>query len=253
MTEALLNLLPLEIGAAIVPLWITLTLLLLRSNNGVARASAFAAGAMTMRLLQGALFGYALRAEAGPGGPDGPDLIVSTLLLLAGIVLLVTFVRTLYRQEDPDAPPPAWLARLDSVPPPVLFGLGAVMMAISIKQWVFTLSAIAIIHDAAVGRPRSVLAYLAFVIAAHALVLAPIICSVSLPDRGRAMLETAERWLERNGRRLTMAVSLGFGVLFLWTGLTGVNAAAPTLAAPPPPIDQPPAPAAPPNSPTEEP
>lgn len=234
MTSVLLNLLPLEIGAAIVPLWITLTLLVLQGNNGIARAWALVAGAMTMRLLQGALFGYVLRGETGPDGADAADPIVSTLLLLAGIVLLVTFVRTLFRQEDPDAPPPGWLARIGGVPPPLLFGLGALMMALSVKQWVFTLSAIAVIDDAGMGRPRSVLAYLAFVIAAHALVLAPIICSMSMPDRGHAMHEAGQRWLERNGRPLTMAVSLVFGVLFLWIGIAGVStAAAPPAAAPP--------------------
>jgi uncharacterized membrane protein len=234
MGAVLINLFPIVVGAAIVPLWLTLTLLVLQGPDGAVRAGAFAAGAMTMRLLQGALFGYVFAAEPDADRVAGSDLIVSALMLLIGIVLLVTFVRTLFGQDDPDAPPPGWLAHAGSLSAPVMFGVGAALMALSVKQWVFTLSAIAIINDAEVGRPRSVLAYLVFVVTAQALVLAPVIYSVASPSRARTMLEAAQRWIERSGRGLTIAVSLGFGVLFLWLGLAGVTAKHEPEEPPPP-------------------
>ena len=48
-------------------------------------------------------------------------------------------------------------------------------MALAVKQWVFTLSAIAVIEEAQLGQTANVLAYLFFVVAAQSLVLAPII------------------------------------------------------------------------------
>jgi hypothetical protein len=84
------DLLPLTVGAAVLPLWIIISLLLLRSEGGVAKAAAFAAGAMAVRVVQGILFGFVFGAAADEGGDTGAALIKSTLLLVVGILLLIT-------------------------------------------------------------------------------------------------------------------------------------------------------------------
>src|SRR5262245_29809031 len=74
----LVSLLPPIIGAAVAgPMWTILTLLLLRGEGGLIKAAAFAAGAMTVRLLQMILFGYVFGTADGAGGEAGPDLIAS--------------------------------------------------------------------------------------------------------------------------------------------------------------------------------
>jgi hypothetical protein len=59
------ELLPLIVGAAVLPLWIIIALLLLRSEGGTSKAFAFAVGAMAVRVLQGILFGFVFGAAAG--------------------------------------------------------------------------------------------------------------------------------------------------------------------------------------------
>jgi len=217
-----INLLPLIVGAAVLPLWIIAALLLVRGEGGVLKAAAFAAGAMMLRLLQGILFGYVIDAAADANGGGGSNLIASTLLLVAGILLWITAIRKWRTEDDPDAPPPQWMATLGGLSWPKAFGVGALWMTIAVKQWVFTLSAIAVIDEAKVGRAGSVLAYLVFVLAAHSLVLAPVVVSAIAPARSATPLNAMYGWLERRNRVITIAVSSIFGVWFLGKGIAGL-------------------------------
>ena len=220
MATVLIELLPLVIGAAVLPLWVIVSLLLLRGEGGVPKAAAFAGGAMTVRLVQGVLFGFVFGAAADASGEGGPRLIASTLLLVVGILLLVTAARSWRTAYDPDSPPPAWMSTLGAFSAVKAFGIGALMMSIAAKQWVFTLSAIAVIDEAPLVKAGGVLAYLFFVVAAHSLVLAPIVAAAVAPARSAAMLEAMRGWLERNNRVITLTVSSIFGAWFVWKGIT---------------------------------
>ena len=86
----------------------------------------------------------------------GGNLIVSTLLLVIGILMLITAYKKWDKDEDPDAPPPKWIAAVGSLSALKAFGIGAAVVAISAKQWVFTLSAIGVLGErTSVRRPAS--------------------------------------------------------------------------------------------------
>ena len=186
------------------------------------KAAAFAAGAMTVRLVQGVLFGFVFGTAANAYGESGAGLITSTLLLVLGIVMLISAVRKWRKEEDPDAPPPKWMEILGGMSALKAFGMGALLMALAIKQWVFTLSAIAVIEQGELSQAGNVLAYLFFVLAAQSLVLAPIVVSAVAPAQSAKMLDAAQGWLERNNRVVLIAASSIFGVWFLWMGITGL-------------------------------
>ena len=222
MASIILNLLPLIVGAAVLPLWLIAALLLVRGQGGVRRAAAFAAGAMLVRVLQGILFGYVIDTAADAYGGGGSNLIASTLLLVVGILLLITAIRKWRTEEDPDAPSPQWMATLGRLSWPKAFGVGALWMTIAVKQWVFTLSAIAVIDEAKVGQGWSVFAYLVFVLAAHSLVLTPVLVSAVAPTQSAKLLDAMQGWLELHNRAITIAVSSIFGVWFLGKGIAGL-------------------------------
>ena len=67
------------------------------------------------------------------------------------------------------------------------------------------------------------LVYLIFVLAAQSLVLAPVVVALVAPAQSARLLDTALAWLERNNRVITIAVSLIFGVWFVWKGVTGLT------------------------------
>jgi hypothetical protein len=222
MGAVIVYLLPLIVGAALLPAWIILALFLLRGEGGVRKALAFAAGALLVRLVQGVIFGYVFDTAADAYGESGSNLITSTLLLVVGIVMLISAVKKWRKDADPDAPPPEWMAVLSGLSALQAFGIGALLMALSIKQWVFTLSAIAVIEQAQLSRAGNVVTYLFFVLAAQSLVLAPILVSAVAPVQAAKLLDAIQGWLERNNRAIVIAASSIFGVLFLWKGIAGL-------------------------------
>jgi hypothetical protein len=222
MGAVIVYLLPLVIGAALLPASIILALFLLRGEGGVLKALAFAAGAMTVRLVQGVLFGYVFGAAADAYGESGSNLITSTLLVVVGLVMLISAVTKWRKEADPDAPPPKWMAVVGGLSALQAFGVGALLMALSIKQWVFTLSAIAVIEQGELSHAGNVLAYLLFVLAAQSLVLAPILVSAVAPTQAARMLDAMQGWLERNSRVIVITVLLIFGVWLLWKGINGL-------------------------------
>lgn len=222
MDILLADLLPLIVASAVLPLWIILALLLLRGQGGVAKATAFVAGAMAVRVAQGIVFGAIFSAADDAGGAEESAIITSTLLLVVGILLLIAAVMKWRKEDDPDAPPPKWMTTLGGLSALKAFGMGALLMVVAMKQWVFTLSAIAVIEEAQLSQAGSVLAYLFFVVAAQSLILAPIIVAAAAPAQSARLLDSALGWLERNNRVITIAVSLIFGAWFLWKGITGL-------------------------------
>ena len=225
MGIVIISLLPLIVGCSLGgPAWVIMTLILLRGEHGVIKAAAFAAGATIVRLLQFVLFGYAFGVTLEMGGDEAFAFVRSTLLLVAGILLFISAIKTWSKGDDPDAPPPKWIEKLSRVSTVMAFGMALLMMMAAIKQWVFTLSAIAIIDAAHLGMTGSVLAYLFFILTAQWLMLTPIVGSVIAPTRSVRIVEEMLKWLERKNRVITIVVSLVFGTWFFTKGLNGLMA-----------------------------
>jgi len=69
-----------------------------------------------------------------------------------GILLLITAVKQWRKEDDPDAPPPKWMATISGLSTAKALGMGALLVAIAAKQWVFTLSAIGV-HRSSADEP----------------------------------------------------------------------------------------------------
>lgn len=224
MSSTIVSLLPMSIGSAVVPMQIIMLLLMLTSaKQGLTKAIAFVAGMTLVRLGQGVVFGLILTGGQGATdtGSEGSSWIVSTLLTVLGILLLISFFRTLIGEEDPDAPPPKWMLMLDTMTPLLAFGAGAGLLLIAPKMWVFTLSAIGTIDNAGLGEPSSTITFLIFVLLAQSLLILPILMRLILPERSQAWLGSLSDWLEAHNRQIMIVVSLIFGLLFLYKGISG--------------------------------
>jgi hypothetical protein len=222
MREVIVNLLPLIVGAAVVPVYSIAVLLLLQSKGGLLKASAFVAGGSSARLVQGILFGLVFRAACKEYPEAGPRLIVSTLLLVVGILLLVTAFKQWRKEDDPDAPPPRWMTAITGLSALKAVGAGALVVTIAVKQWVFTMSAIGVIGEAGLGGGTNLGLFLFYALATQALVLAPILAKAGAPQRSAQPLKAAQDWLERNNRAIVLVMSLIFGGWFLFKGVSGL-------------------------------
>jgi len=225
MGSTLVSLLPLIIGSAVVPVQIIIDILLLKSpRQGSLKALAYVGGMTTIRLLQGLIFGLLFNnsPDSSSQTSGGKSPIVATLLLVLGIFLLITAFKQWRKEDDPDGPPPKWLAMIDSLTPLKAFGIGFGLLLIGAKFWVFTLSAIGIISQAKLGQPSSTVAFLLFVLLAETLILLPLFIRIIIPEQSQSLLEEVSVWLNRYNRIIVMIVSLVFGLLFLYQGASGL-------------------------------
>lgn len=222
MVALLVSLLPFIIGSALVPVQIIVVILLLTGEQrGPLKAIAFVLGMTLARLVQGVLFGFIFTG----GSYDTADAtnagwIKATLLTVLGLLLLITAYRKWAKDPDPDEPPPKWLAMLDGLTPLRALFLGAGFIFIAAKLWVFTLGAISVIGEAQPGQPAGTYAYLLYILLAQSLLIIPILIRLILPKQATGWLRSVGEWLEANNNTIVIIVSLVFGLLFLYQGIT---------------------------------
>jgi threonine/homoserine/homoserine lactone efflux protein len=217
------TLVPLAVGSALVPIQVVITIVLLRSPAGRRAAVAFAAGMTTVRLVQGLVFGLILSSSESEQTSDGSSTILSALLLVVAVLFLVTALRQLLDADDPDGEPPTWLKMTASIGPKKAFLLGAGLLAVSAKFWVFTLGAISAVGEADLGRPGSIVAFLVYVVVAQSVVLAVVLATVLWPSRSDAWLEAASSWLTHHNRIIMIVLGLVFGTWFMVKALDGLG------------------------------
>lgn len=227
MSDVLLDLLPLILGATLAPIYPIIVLLLLQSERGLSKTIAFVGGAVATRLVQGAIFGLVFAPAVNAESGAGLALIGPTLLTLVGVLLLVMGVKKWRKSgddEDGDEPP-KWMSALTEMSVIKAAGAGALLILLAVKQWVFTLSAITVIEEAQPGVAMGVGLYLLFTLATQLLVLPPILAFVVAPQKSAAPLRAAQGWLQRHNRVIVVTVSLVFGLFFLYRGITDLLAA----------------------------
>jgi hypothetical protein len=219
------TLLPLAVGSAVVPTQIVVTGVLLRSSRG--KAAAWIAGMASLRVLQGVLFGLVF-AEAGSHATSsgGPRILAGGLLLAIAVLFLGTALRQAIAGDDvAAAASPQWLSRVESMPGMAAFGAGAAYVALSPEKWVFTLTAIGAIADAALGPWASVLNFAAFVTLTVSTGLGVFGFATLDPERAAAVSARVGGWFERRARVVTAVLAAVFGTWFLLKALGALGLA----------------------------
>lgn len=212
------TLIPLGVATTVLPVQLAVTVLMLRSPGGSARAGAWVLGMTLVRVLQFGVFGVMLERvmdeDAGGASP-----VEGALLLVVAVLLLVSAARKLLKQPDEDADPPRWMTIVDGVPPSRAFLMGAGLVALSPKLWAFTLGAIGAIGEAHLVGLEGWLVFLVWIALAQALHLVALVAAVVAPERTGPVLATAGDALERYSRGVMIAVGLVFGAWFLLKAL----------------------------------
>lgn len=222
MNALWVSLVSLGLVSALVPVQVAITLLLTESARGRITAVMWVAGMTGVRIAQGVIFGLVLsttavqRIEIG-----GSGAVVSTAFLMLGVLLLAAAAQQALTAEDPDRPPRRWLAAVERMSPGRALLLGAGSLAISAKLWLFTLGAIAAVHDARLDLLRGTVAFLLFIVIAEAIHLTILGLAIFAPRRSAAVLAGATTWLRLHNDRIMIAVSTFFGLLFLVKALDG--------------------------------
>ncbi len=212
------------LGSAFVPAQVLLTILLLKSRSGRWAAIAFVAGMTVVRVLQGVIFGVVLTEEGSTSSTtSSTSTTASVLLLVLALVFFGTALKSLLAHEDADAPPPKWLTAAEAFTPVKAGLLGAGLLLVQPKFWVFTLSALSAIQAASPTRAAGTVMFLAFVVLAESLSIVAIGAAVLFPRRADSLLDASSRWLTTHNRQLVIGLGAVFGTWFAVKGLNGLG------------------------------
>ena len=223
MLVTISDLLPYILGIAIVPVQLIIMLLFLKNpQSGLLKGFLFLAGITIIRLLQGIIFGLILNFGLSADGANGKGPIVSTLLLVLGILLLITAYKKIKKEPDPDDDPPKWMSAIESATNTKAFVFGLQLPLISPKLWVFILSAIATISAAELGQPISFYTFIVFVLLAQSLLVFLVLIRLLLPKHSSSLINAASSWLADNNRIIVIVISLIFGIYFLYQGFSSL-------------------------------
>ena len=176
-----------------------------------------------LRLGQGVVFGFIVKGASSSESSDEAGVVMAWFFVILAVVLYAMALKQFVADEDPDAPPPKWLAMTRSMTSVKAFLVGFGMLAIGVKFWVFTLSAIAAIGDAELGVTSSILNFIAFVVLTELALLLVLGAAIAVPKRSQALLATVSGWLERNNRHIVIGLGAVFGTWFMIKGLTGLG------------------------------
>ncbi len=224
MSSLALTLIPFVVGSALVPVLLGITVLLLRSPAGRSVAIAWILGMAAVRLLQGLVFGLLLGSsdEVAPGS-TGSSIFESAVLIVLALMFYGVAIRKVLHEPDEDAPPSRWLSALDGLTPIRAFLLGAALLLVGMKSWVFTLGAIGAIRESPLNQAEGTVVFLVFVALAMSIHLALVATAWLAPERADVLLGRIADGLTRYDRPLMIGLGAIFGTWFLWQGLAGLG------------------------------
>lgn len=220
MWQALGQLLPIAVAAAVSSIPITATILILLSDRRDEAATPFLLG----WVIGAAAFLTAatLAAQSLPRGrPRADDPTVAVLEILIGGALVLSGIVALHRYRSSGASAgrlPAWMGRVDSLRSGPAFGLGLVLN-IRPKALLLMAAAGLILHSASLGLDGTTIAMAVFIVVATSTVVAPIILTLLSPDRMSPRLGEARLWVATKGPALTAFTMVVIGSLILGVGL----------------------------------
>ncbi len=176
MIDLLAQLLPLGVGGAFSPVPTTICIMLLSTRKPLARAPAYVLG-----------FG----------------------------TVLVFALKTWLNAPDPNAPPPKWMAAIESSTMGEAFLVGVITMVTNVTTLVLYVSGLKEIVTANVDIVGSFIALALFILLVMVELLVPIAIYAVAPVHASSILSSAKRWLEKNNRVVTIILLVAYGIFLL--------------------------------------
>ena len=218
MVQVLGQLLPLALVVALstVPLLVVITILL--APGSAASSLTFLIGWPIGMLAAVALFYLGANLIPGPfllrNRPvlGWAEIVLGLLVVIIGIV---QFRRTRGRSPKP----PAWIGSVGRVRPAAAFGI-AIALCFRPKALLLSSAAAIIIGASRVEGIGALVVILIFVALSASSVVVPIIAMRLRPDAMRRPLQSAEAWIVRNSRAVTLVAASFAGVFIIGHGMT---------------------------------
>lgn len=197
------------IGVAITlePIPLTAFILVLASNNGVKKGSAFILGWL-LSLAAVVIITLLATGNKPPQPSTAPSLAALAVKLAIGVALVIIGVRRYRMIGRPKKPKkqPKWQTGIDSMSP--LYAMG---LAPLVQPWGLVAAGVAEVVGAKLSSWESYLALVFFCLISTGTYLAMEVEALLNPDKSQALLARLRTWMDTHTDQIIVAVSLALG------------------------------------------
>lgn len=215
----LLETVPLALGAAVSPIVLAITVAMLTGPGRTHRALAFLAGeAVPLLVLAGLvlLFGSGISLKVSPTTLTALDLVFAAILLAVGLRALSRALRKV------PAKPPSTDDSHANVTPRRAFAIGVGSMSTNFTSLLLYLPALKLIAAGGLAFADELIATAVVIVLVLSTVWLPLSLTHIAPATADAALARIAATFQRNERRVTIVLGLGFGLYLLLRGLSGL-------------------------------
>lgn len=208
------------LAAALSPLVLTATFVVIRSVRPRANGIAFLSGFLVGTTIASGL-GLVL-GQAAVERLDSRETVEGVVVLLLGIALIIVGLQAWHaspRPESEGSRASAILAGLGNVRPAPAFTMAGLLGFGGPKRLVLTFLAMASISEAGIGDFESVTLVVGYIAVATALVWAPVGIVIIAGQRAAVILGHGQSWLTEHATSLRVWLSLGIGAALVVDGL----------------------------------
>ncbi|MFN8036139.1 MAG: GAP family protein [Acidimicrobiia bacterium] len=220
--QAIGEVLPLAIAAAISPFPIIGVVLMLVTPRARVNGPLFIAGWAVGLAAVGAI-GLVLANALGASDDGAPSDGANTLQIVLGVLLIAFAVRQWRKRPKPGEEPamPKWMDAVQDFTPAKAVGTGVVLSAVNPKNLILALSAAVAIATTDLSVSEQALAYLAFALVASLGVVTPVVVYFTMGDRADRTLAGLKTWLAHNNAAIMAVIFLVIGAKVLGQGIAG--------------------------------
>jgi threonine/homoserine/homoserine lactone efflux protein len=220
--QAIGDVLPLAIAAAISPIPIIGVVLMLVTPRARTNSLAFVVGWLVGLAVVGVV-GLTVASAAGASDGGESSSGADTFQVVLGVVLIAFALRQWRKRPKAgeEAAMPKWMDAVDHFTPPRAAGLGVVLSAVNPKNLLLALAAATTIASSNLPGGDQALAYAVFTLIATIGVAAPIVVSFTMGDRAASILDDLKTWLGHNNAAIMAVIFLVIGAKVLGQGIAG--------------------------------
>jgi hypothetical protein len=224
MGRAIGQILPLAVGAAISPVPIIASVLLLMTPRALATGTAYVVGWLLGLIALGAII-LLIAQPAGASSNGKPATWVSLLELALGIIVMLAALGQWRSRPRGDAEPPTpkWMGTIESFNVGKAFAVGLFLGALNPKNIPLTIAAAAAIAGTGVSNGSQAIVLLVFAVVGTIGVAAPLGIYLAMGDRAEHVLEDLRHSLARNNPVIMTVLLIVIGSKILGDAISGLS------------------------------
>ncbi len=222
MRQAIGQVLPLAIAAAISPIPIIGVVLMLVTPRARTNSLAFIVGWIAGLAIVGAI-GLTVAGAAGASDNGSPSTGANTTQIIIGALFLLLAVRQWRKRPKPgqEETMPKWMSAVDHFTPVKAAGLGVALSAVNPKNLLLTLAAATSIAATNLSGADQVIAFAVYTLIATIGVAAPVVVYFTMGKRAAPILDNLKTWLAHNNAAIMAVILAIIGAKVLGQGIAG--------------------------------